>query len=64
MDVKDFIRKFDIANIEELQEVLGELSLAIEIFENFGFFNEVEAAKGLAFELDSIIQESLLFEEE
>ena len=62
MDAKSFIKKFNICDIEELQEVLDELCTAVEIFENFGF--EAEEAKALTFKLDAIIQESLLFEEE
>lgn len=62
IDVKSFIKKFDICDIEELQEVLDELCTAVEIFENFGF--EAEAAKALTVKLDSIIEEALLFEEE
>ena len=62
MDAKSFIKKFNICDIEELQEVLDELCTAVEIFENFGF--EAEAPKELTFKLDAIIEEALLFEEE
>ena len=62
IDVKSFIKKFNICDIEELQEVLDELCTAVEIFENFGF--EAEAAKALTVKIDSIIEEALLFEEE